>query len=98
MTPASMLRVLEGLISGSLLSTSQRQQMDHNCLGWDCSVTSQAGYRGKDGGIGDPGSAGLQIFFGILAGTIPVVIATNSDPGKPLFAIVQTALAAGCRD
>ena len=89
MTPASMRRVLDGLISDSLLSRSQRQQMDHNCLGWDCSVTGQAGYRGKDGGI-----AGLQVFFGILAGTIPVVVATNSDPGKPLFAIVQTALAA----
>jgi hypothetical protein len=36
----------------------------------------------------------LQIFFGILAGTIPVVIVTNSDPRKPLFAIVQTALRA----
>jgi hypothetical protein len=32
--------------------------------------------------------------LGILAGTIPVVIATNSDPGKPLFAIVQTAFSA----
>jgi CubicO group peptidase (beta-lactamase class C family) len=92
MTPASMLRVLQGLISGRLLTNRQRQQMDANCLGWDCSVDSQAGYRGKYGG--DPGSAGLQIFFGILAGTIPVVIATNSDPGKPLFAIVQTALSA----
>ena len=91
MTPASMLRVLDGLISDSLLSRGQRQQMDDNCLGWDCSVTGQAGYRGKDGGIVD-GSAGLQIFFGILAGTIPVVVATNSDPGKPLSAIVQTAL------
>jgi CubicO group peptidase (beta-lactamase class C family) len=94
MTPASMLRVLQGLISGSLLSTSQRQQMDRNCLGWDCSITSQAGYRGKTGGPFCDGSACLQIFFGILAGTIPVVIATNSDPGKPLFAIVQTALLA----
>ena len=94
MTPASMLRVLDGLISGnSLLSSSQRQQMDDNCLGWDCSLTSQANYRGKDGGIVD-GSAGLQIFFGILAGTIPVVVATNSDPGKPISAIVQTALMA----
>ena len=94
MTPASMLRVLDGLISGnSLLSSSQRQQMDDNCLGWDCSITSQAGYRGKDGGIFD-GSAGLEIFFGILAGTIPVVVATNSDPGKPISAIVQTALMA----
>ena len=94
MTPASMLRVLQGLIRGSLLSTSQRQQMDRNCLGWDCSITSQAGYRGKTGGPFCDGSACLQTFFGILAGTIPVVIATNSDPGKPLFAIVQTALRA----
>ena len=94
MTPASMLRVLQGLIRGSLLSTSQRQQMDRNCLGWDCSITSQTGYRGKTGGPFCDGSACLQIFFGILAGTIPVVIATNSDPGKPLFAIVQTALSA----
>ena len=94
MTPASMRRVLQGLISGSLLSTSQRQQMDRNCLGWDCSITSQPGYRGKTGGPFCDGSACLQIFFGILAGTIPVVIATNSDPGKPLFAIAQTALRA----
>ena len=94
MTPASMLRVLQGLISGSPLSSSQRQQMDRNCLGWDCSFTSQPGYRGKGGGPYCYGSACLQIFFGILAGTIPVVIATNSDPGKPLFAIVQTALSA----
>jgi CubicO group peptidase (beta-lactamase class C family) len=92
MTPASMRRVVDGLISGnSLLSSSQRQQMDDNCLGWDCSLTGQAGYRGKDGGIAD-GSAGLQTFFGILAGTIPVVVATSSNPGKPISAIVQTAL------
>jgi len=95
MTPASMRRVLEGLISGnSLLSSSQRQQMDHSCLGWDCSVTGQAGYRGKGGGPLCDGSACLQIFFGIIAGTIPVVVATNSDPGKPLSAIVQTAFLA----
>ena len=91
MTPASMRRVLDGLISGSLLSGRQRQQMDDNCLGWDCSGGGQAGYRGKIGGGGDPGSAGLQIFFGILAGTIPVVIATNSNY-PPLPAVVQTAL------
>ncbi len=94
MTPASMRQVLDGLISDSLLSSGQRQQMDRNCLGWDCSITGQAGYRGKGGGPFCDGSACLQIFFGILAGTIPVVIATNSDPGKPLFAIVQTALSA----
>jgi len=93
MTPAGMRRVLDGLIGGSLLSSGQRRLMDDNCLGWDCSVTGQAGYRGKGGGTCD-GSACLQIFFGILAGTIPVVVATNSDPGKPISAIVQTALSA----
>jgi hypothetical protein len=66
--------------------------MDDNCLGWDCSVTGQASYRGKEGDIGD-GPAGLHIFFGILAGTIPVVVATNSN-GLPLEAVVQTALLA----
>jgi CubicO group peptidase (beta-lactamase class C family) len=91
MTPASMRRVLDGLISGSLLSGRQRQQMDDNCLGWDCYDGGQAGYRGKYGGGGDPGSAGLQTFFGTLAGTIPVVIATNSNY-PPLPAVVQTAL------
>ena len=94
MTPASMLRVLDGLISDRLLSSGQRQQMDRNCLGWDCSITGQAGYRGKGGGPFCDGSACLQIFFGILAGTIPMVVATNSDPGKPIFVIVQTALSA----
>jgi hypothetical protein len=93
MTPASMRRVLDGLISGNaLLPSSQRQQMDANCLGWDCSIAGQANYRGKDGDIF--GAASLHIFFGILAGTIPVVVATNSDPGKPISAIVQTALTA----
>ena len=93
MTPASMRRVLDGLIGGnSLLSGRQRQQMDDNCLGWDCSVTGQASYRGKEGDIGD-GPAGLHIFFGILAGTIPVVVATNSN-GLPLETVVQTALLA----
>jgi CubicO group peptidase (beta-lactamase class C family) len=94
MTPLSMLRVLEGLISSNrLLSGSQREQMDDNCLGWDCSIASQPGYRGKYGGCCG-GSAGLQIFFGILAGTIPVVIATNSNGPPPLQAVVQTALRA----
>ena len=41
MTPASMLRVLEGLVSNRLLSGWQRQLMDASCLGWDCSVAGQ---------------------------------------------------------
>jgi CubicO group peptidase (beta-lactamase class C family) len=92
MTPASLRRILEGLISGnSLLSGRQRQQMDGNCLGWDCSVTGQAGYLGKEGDFGD-GPAGLHTFFGILAGTIPVVVAVNSDLADDISAIVQASL------
>jgi len=92
MTPASMRRVLDGLISGtSLLSASQRQLMDDNCLGWDCSVVDgKAGYLGKTGGFGDS-SASLQIFFGILAGTIPVVVAINSSFWADISAVVQNA-------
>jgi hypothetical protein len=94
MTPASLLRVLEGLAGGTrLLSGSQREQIDDNCLGWDCSIAGQAEYRGEYGGFGVPGSAGLQIFFGILAGTIRAVIAANSN-GLPLQTVVQTALQA----
>ena len=92
MTPASMLKVLDGLISGTLLSDRQRQQMNDDCLGWDCSIAGQAGYRGKYGGV-CAGQACLQTFFGILAGTIPVVIATNSG-NPPLQTVVQTALRA----
>jgi CubicO group peptidase (beta-lactamase class C family) len=99
MTPASMLRVLYGLISGhSLLSSSQRQQMDGNCLGWDCSLTGTASYVGKGGDFAD-GSAALHTFFGIIAGTIPVVVVTNSDLGainpnlgEDLTPVFETAL------
>jgi CubicO group peptidase (beta-lactamase class C family) len=98
MTPAGMLRVLYGLIRGSLLSSSQRQQMDGNCLGWDCSLTGTASYVGKGG---DDGSVGLHTFFGIIAGTIPVVVVTNSNlgatnpnRGETLTPVVETALSA----
>jgi CubicO group peptidase (beta-lactamase class C family) len=101
MTPAGMLRVLYGLIHGnSLLSASQRQQMDGNCLGWDCSLTGTASYVGKGGDFPD-GSAALHTFFGIIAGTIPVVVVTNSNwgpptphPGEDLTSVVETALLA----
>jgi CubicO group peptidase (beta-lactamase class C family) len=99
MTPASMLRVLYGLIHGNrLLTSSQRQQMDGNCLGWDCSLTGTASYVGKGGDSAD-GAAALHTFFGIIAGTIPVVVVTNSDlgatnpnSGEDLTSVVATAL------
>jgi CubicO group peptidase (beta-lactamase class C family) len=101
MAPASMLRILDGLIHGnSLLTSSQRRQMDSNCLGWDCSLTGTASYVGKGGDFPD-GSAALHTFFGIIAGTIPVVVVTNSNwgpptlhPGEDLTSVVETALLA----
>jgi hypothetical protein len=96
-----MLAVLDGLIHGNrLLSASQRQQMDGNCLGWDCSLTGTASYVGKGGDIGGIGGApGLHTFFGIIAGTIPVVIAANSNwgptnpnLGEDLTTVFETAL------
>ena len=97
MTPAGMLKVLDGLIHGhSLLSASQRRQMDGNCLGWDCSLTGTASYVGKGGDFG-----GLHTFFGIVAGTIPVVVVTDSNwgpvnprLGENLTPVVETALSA----
>jgi CubicO group peptidase (beta-lactamase class C family) len=99
MTPAGMLRVLDGLISGNrLLSRSQRRLMDGNCLGWDCSLTGSASYVGKGGDFAD-GPAALHTFFGIIAGTTPVVVVTNSNwgptnprLGENLTPVVETAL------
>jgi CubicO group peptidase (beta-lactamase class C family) len=97
MTPASMLRVLDGLISDRLLSRSQRQQMDSNCLGWDCSLTGTASY--VWGKTGDDSSVGLHAFVGIIADTVPVVIVTNSNwetsnpkLGEDLTPVVETAV------
>jgi DNA invertase Pin-like site-specific DNA recombinase len=76
------------------------QQMDGNCLGWDCSLTGTASYVGKGGDFPD-GSAALHTFFGIIAGTIPVVVVTNSNLGatnpglgEDLTSVVETALPA----
>ena len=72
--------------------------MDGNCLGWHCSLTGAASYVGKGG---DDGSVGLHTFFGIIAGTIPVVVVTNSNlgatnpkRGETLTPVVETALSA----
>jgi hypothetical protein len=93
MTPAGLRRVLEGLIGGtSMLSGGQRRLMDDNCLGWDCSVTGTIGnFLGKTGGCCGS-SVRLQVFFGILAGRIPVVVVLNSTFKEDIATVVQSAL------
>jgi CubicO group peptidase (beta-lactamase class C family) len=83
MSPSSLHLFVTDLISGSkLLSGSQKQLMNNNCLGWDCSVFSQPGYRGKSGSF-NVYNAELSTFVGIFVNEIPVVIVTNSRPPGP---------------
>jgi CubicO group peptidase (beta-lactamase class C family) len=93
MTAASIRQVLQGLGSNTLLSNTQRQAMDEDCLGWDCSTLEQATYRGKDGFAGNAsGTAALVAFAGIIAGVLPVVLAANSPPPDTWFQIVSRAI------
>jgi hypothetical protein len=93
MTAASIQQILQGLSSNTILSSTQRQTMDQNCLGWDCSTLEQATYRGKDGFAGNAsGTAALVAFAGIIAGVLPVVLAANSPPPDTWFQIVSRAI------
>lgn len=83
MSPASLHLFVTDLVSGSkLLSGSQKQLMNNNCLGWDCSVFSQPSYRGKSGAF-SVHNAELSTFVGIFVNEIPVVVVTNSRPPGP---------------
>jgi CubicO group peptidase (beta-lactamase class C family) len=100
LSTAEIYRVLSSLGSDNvLLSDGQKTQMNDGCLGWDCSVMSQPGYRGKNGLLipsgAIPGSRyEVNTFMGIFKGRLGVVILTNSDPGQNLYSVVQTAVAA----
>lgn len=67
---------------GKLLSGRQKQLMDKNCLGWDCSVFSQPDYRGKSGNF-NLYNAELSAFVGVFGKKIPVVLVMNSRPPAP---------------
>ena len=91
MTSASMLRVLEGLISGNSLLSGSATAADGRQLSRLGLLGHHRRLLGKEGDLSD-GPAGLHTFFGILAGTIPVVIAVNSDLVDDISAIVQASL------
>ncbi len=81
MTVGDLYKIVLSLNSGNtLLTAAQRQQMDSNCLGWDCSVQNQFDYVGKNGILNGPGNTvWLYTYFGIFKGTVPVVVVINSD-------------------
>jgi hypothetical protein len=74
--------------------------MNDGCLGWDCSVLTQAGYRGKNGLLlpsQNPNGSQWRVntFAGLFKGQLPVVVLINSDPGANVYSgLIPTALAA----
>lgn len=91
-SPASMMRVLKGLLdTNALLTTEQKQLMNDSCLGWDCSVSSQTGFRAKEGDFGDP-PAVMMISFAVVKGSAPLVLVTNSGPGQDLQSVLMNAM------
>jgi hypothetical protein len=94
MSVASMRQIMIELQNGILLTSAERAQLDAGCLGWDCSIIKQAHYRAKSGDLDDGGSAALHTYSGLLLGTVPFVIVTNSDASDTLIDIVDSAMTA----
>ena len=65
--------------------------MNDDCLGWDCSVTDQSGFRAKDGYFEAP-PAVMMISFAIVKGSLPLVIVVNSPPGQDLHSVLVNAI------
>jgi CubicO group peptidase (beta-lactamase class C family) len=91
-SPASLMRVLKGLLdTDTLLTADQKQLMNDSCLGWDCSVASEPGFRGKGGDFGTP-PAVMMIYFAVVKGSVPLVMVTNSGPGQSLQSVLMNAM------
>jgi CubicO group peptidase (beta-lactamase class C family) len=91
-SPASMLRILTGLLdTNNLLTAEQKALMNDDCLGWDCSVVSQNGFRAKDGYFDIPPAA-MMVSFVIIKGSLPVVVVVNSPPGQDLHSVLVNAM------
>ncbi len=92
LTASDLFKVVESLIHDTrLLTKAQKRQMNEDCLGWDCSVTGQSGFRGKNGiwffGNGVSG----QSFVGIFKDKLGVVLLINSQPPGNITSVVLKA-------
>jgi len=94
-TPTGLLRVLTTLVdTDTLLPKEQKQLMNDDCLGWECSTDGRtSGLRGKLGVDGVRPAASLT-HFDIVKDRLPVVVVINSDPGVEKRFLIQKALVA----
>lgn len=91
LSAADLYKVMLDLGGGhTLLTDSQKAQMNANCLGWDCSVQTQTDFVGKNG-ILNNGNIWLWTFFGIFKCTVPVVVLVNSNTPSNITSLVATA-------
>jgi CubicO group peptidase (beta-lactamase class C family) len=95
LSASDLFKVLESLIHNNILLTkSQKKQMDQDCLGWDCSVQPQGGYRGKNGALFYGNDISEQTFVGIFKGKLGVVLLINSRPPTNITGVVLKAFSA----
>ncbi len=91
LSAGDLYKVMLDLAGGhTLLSDTQKAQMNANCLGWDCSVQTQTDYVAKNG-ILNTGNIWLWTFFGIFKCTVPVVVVVNSNTPMNITNVVATA-------
>jgi hypothetical protein len=92
LTAADLYKVMIALVGGTtLLDSTQKDLMNSNCLGWDCSVQSQVDYVGKNGGLTYGGGRSLATFVGIFKGSVAVVVMVNSPPPMNITNVVASA-------
>jgi CubicO group peptidase (beta-lactamase class C family) len=93
-SPADLYKVMISLAgSTTLLTAQQKKDMNDNCLGWDCSVSTQMNFVGKNGSVGMGSGRRMWSFIGIFKGTVPVVLTVNSDLNDNITNIVAKAFA-----
>ncbi len=92
LSASDLFKVVESLIHDNILLTkAQKKQMDDDCLGWDCSVNSQADYSGKNGILFYGAGISDQTFIGIFKGKLGVVLLINCRPPTNITGVVLKA-------
>jgi CubicO group peptidase (beta-lactamase class C family) len=94
LSATDLVRVLMSLAADErLLTAAQKQTMNSECLGWDCSVRTQTDFVGKNGSW-VWGAYGVQTFMGLFhQNRIAVVLLINSPPPDEITNLLAAAYA-----